>query len=450
VTGDPDSNSGDIFVTPRLSYQRMLTIQSGPMILNSQGQLVWFRNVPGGLAMNLEVQRYQGRPVLTWWQGTPDWRVSEDVVADSSYRTLAVLHAGDGFATDAHEFQITPQGTALIDATTIDKKDLTPFGGPADSYVQDNLVQELDIKTGQVLWEWHAYGHVPLRASYLKPVGKHPYDYFHLNSVQELPDGNFLVSARHTWAIYEISRATGKIIWTLGGKDSSFKFGPGAKFSWQHDARLTGSTLSLFDDASDGPEHEERQSSAKVLGLNFQAMTATLLRRYTHSPPLLAVSQGNTQLLPNGNLFIDWGADPDFSEYTASGRQIFNASFVLGVNTYRAYRFPWVGRPATRPAASISASSDGRLTLYASWNGATGVAVWRVVGGASAGALSYLTRASRTGFETAVTFRSSLPWLAVQALDAKGDVLSTSTPQYNPGLKATAGQGALRIPRAEK
>jgi outer membrane protein assembly factor BamB len=433
ASGDPDSRSGYIFVAPRLSYQRKLNIQSGPMILNSQGQLVWFRNIPGGLAMNLEAQTYDGRPVLSWWQGTPNWSMSEDVIADNSYRTLAVLHAGNGFATDSHELQITPRGTAIIDATAVARANLTAFGGSATGLVQDDIVQELDIKTGQVLWEWHSYGHVPLSASYTRPQGKDAYDYFHLNSVQQLPDGNFLVSARHTWAIYEIDRATGKIIWTLGGKDSDFRLGPGADFSWQHDGQLTGNTLSLFDDASDGPEQEENQSSAKVLRLNLSTMTATLLHRYTHSPPLLAVSQGNTQRLPNGDLFVGWGADPEFSEYTPNGKQIFNASFVLGVNTYRAYRFPWTGRPTIPPDLDISPAGRHHLKLYASWNGATGVAAWRVLGGDRPTSLSYVTRATRTGFETTIKLTSALPYLAVQALNSRGSVMTTSPPERNPG-----------------
>jgi hypothetical protein len=433
VSGDPDSGSGDIFVTPRRSYQRKVDIQSGPMILNSRGQLVWFRQVPGGLATDLAVQSYRGHPVLTWWQGSTDHQVNGDVIASSAYRTLAVVHAGDGYVTDSHEFQITPQGTALITANALVRADLSALGGPAKGLVQDNIVQELDIRTGQVLWEWHSAGHVPLSASYAKPYGKYPFDYFHLNSIQQLPNGNFLISARDTWTIYEISRTTGRIIWRLGGKHSSFRFGPRARFSWQHDARLTGDTLSLFDDASDGPEQEERQSSAKILRLNMLTRRATLTHRYTHSPPLLAVSQGNTQRLPNGNLFVGWGADPEFSEYTPGGKQIFNASFVLGVNTYRAYRFPWTGRPATPPALAITPAGGHHLKLYASWNGATGVAAWRVIGGDRPTSLSYVTRATRTGFETTIKLTSALPYLAVQALNSHDHVLATSAAERNPG-----------------
>jgi hypothetical protein len=424
VTADPDPDSGDIFLTPRNSYQRQVPIQHGPMILNSQGQLVWFDRLPAGLATDLEVQHYLGRPVLTWWQGVAVNRAAEDVIMDSSYRPVATLHAGHGYATDTHEFKITPQDTALIAAVRRVRANLTRMGGPRHGIVDDNIVQELDIKTGRVLWEWHSYGHVPLRASYARPAGPEPFDYFHLNSVQSLSNGNLLVSARSTWAIYEVSRKTGRILWTLGGKRSSFTLGPGARFSWQHDARIHGHTLSLFDDASNGPSQQENQSSAKVLSLNMTTMTATLVHRYTHSPGLLAVSQGSAQTLPDGDVFVGWGADPDFSEFSPSGRQIFNGSFVLGVNSYRAYRFPWTGQPASSPALAVS--SGPSVTVYASWNGATEVAAWRVMGGNSPTSLGSVAQAARTGFETTIQLTSSLNYFAVQALDARGNVLGTS------------------------
>lgn len=434
VTGKLDPGSGDIFLTPRSSYQRQVEIQHGPMIINGRGQLVWFRQAsPGSVAINLQVQTYHGHPVLTWWQGSDNFSAGFDVIADSSYRTLAILRAGPAsahYATDAHDFQITRQGTALIEGFAGVHADLTRFGGPADGVVQDDIVQELDIKTGKVLWEWHSYGHVPLSASYVRPSGSNWFDYFHLNSLQQLPDGNILVSARNTWGIYEISKRTGRVIWTLGGKDSSFGLRPGTRFSWQHDAHMVGHTLSVFDDASDGPSQQAPQSSAKLLNLDTRTMTATLVQRYTHAPALLTVSQGSVQQLPGGNVFIGWGADPQFSEYTPAGRQIFDASFVLGVNTYRAYRFPWVGRPTTRPALVVSRGSGGRATLYASWNGATQVTAWRVLGGAGARSLNLVARAAKTGFETTIRLRRSRAYFAVQALSAAGQVLGTSPAEH--------------------
>ncbi len=431
VSPDPDRSSGDIFLTPFSSPQ------VGPMIVDSQGRLVWFRPLSQGEALDLQVQRYQGRPVLTWWQGPLSlghgtiYGVGEDVIANSSYQTVAVVRAGHGYSADLHEFQITPQGTALLDAYVPVHRNLTGFGGPANGTVLDCVIQELNIRTGKVLWEWHSLGHVPLSASY-SPVARSPtnwFDYFHLNSIQQLSDGNLLISSRNTWAIYEISRSTGKVLWRLGGKRSSFSMGPGTNFEWQHDARLHQHGLvSLFDDASAPPE--ETQASAKLLRLDTRTMTARLVARYPHSPPLLPGLAGNAQLLPNHNVFVGWGGSPDFSEYTPGGRQIFNGTFPAGIGSYRAFRFPWTGSPRTRPALAVALAKNGTLVVYASWNGATQVTGWRVLGGSRPGGLHGLGPVHpKTGFETAVAVHAQPKYLAVQALASDHKLLATSLSQ---------------------
>lgn len=427
---DPDHTSGDIFVTPRNGYQRRVNFQRGPEILDSLGRLVWFYPLPKGeLANNLEVQQYQGQPVLTWWQGTESEGHAEDVIMDHDYHTVAIVRAGNGYQPDTHEFQITPQNTALISAVVAVRASLSSDGGSTHGMVDDCVIQEIDIKTGQVLWSWHSLGHIPLQASYTRPEGSQPWDYFHLNSIQQLPGGNLLISARNTWAVYEIDKHRGGIVWTLGGKRSRFRVGPLAKFEWQHDARLNGNSLSLFDDASDGPEQQESQSSAKVLTLNLHSMTAVLAHRYVHSPPVVSVSQGNAQTLLNRNLFVGWGSAPEFSEYTVNGRQIFNGTFALGVESYRAFRFPWTGQPTTSPDMANVPGPSGTVDIYASWNGATTVAAWRVLGGPTPESLVALNSSTpRQGFETQIELHSEPAYFEVQALDAHGHVLGTSGP----------------------
>ena len=420
VTANPDTSSGDIFLTPYHSYQ------SGPMILDPQGRLIWFTPVQGWTA-NLEVQSYRGQPVLTWWQGKTPTSEPEDVILNTAYRLVAILHGGNGLVPDLHEFQITPQGTALIDAVgEVNHYDLTSVGGPDEATVYNDVIQEVNIQTGQVLWQWNSLDHVPVSASYKPPPASGPYDYFHLNSIQQLPDGDLLVSARDTWSVYLINKKTGKITWTLGGKHSSFHFAPGARFQWQHDARLVGQTLTLFDDGWGGPPlPETRSSSAMTLHVDTTTMTASLVHRYTHSPSVSTGTQGSAQTLPDGNLFVGWGGDPDFSEYTPDGNQIFNGNFALGVRSYRAFRFPWTARPFWRPALAVSPSGNG-TTLYASWNGATQVASWRVLGGHSPNALGWVSVSPSRGFETAINLRFSMRYFAVQALDASGQPLGTS------------------------
>ena len=131
----------------------------------------------------------------------------QDVIDNDSYRMVATVHAGEGYQADLHEFQITPQGTALITIDEPTRADLSSVRGPKDGVVLDSIIEEMDSpKKGRVLWEWHALGHVPLSASEAgKPAAGNQYDYFHVNSIQQLPDGNLIVSARNTWGVYEIN-----------------------------------------------------------------------------------------------------------------------------------------------------------------------------------------------------------------------------------------------------
>jgi hypothetical protein len=421
VGSDPDTRSGDIFLTPSHSYQ------GGPMILGPQGQLIWFQPVFGWVA-NLEMQDYQGRPVLTWWQGKTPTSGPEDVVLNGAYHVVALLHGANGYAPDLHEFQITPQGTALINGIGTVSGNLTKYGGARNGSVHDDVIQERDLQTGGVLWQWHSLGHVPISDSYLKKPSSGPYDYFHLNSIQQLPGGNLLVSARDTSAVYLIDRRTGAIVWTLGGKHSSFRMGAGTSFQWQHDAHLTGRRLTLFDDNWGGGGYPETSpSSALAVHLNTDAMRATLVHRYIHSPSVLSGAEGSMETLGNGNVFVGWGSDPDFSEYSPGGRQLFNGNFAVGVKSYRAYRFSWSGQPTGPPRLAVASSPSGNGTIvYASWNGATTVAAWRVLAGSNPYALHRVARARKSGFETTINVRSTLPYLAVKALSSSGAVLGTS------------------------
>jgi arylsulfotransferase ASST len=426
VDRDADPGSGDILLTPTHSEQ------PGPMILDGRGRLLWFEP-RGQSAYNLQVATYQGRPVLTWWQGKWLGTGGEDLIVNQSYRTVAVVQAGEGYSSDLHEFQITPQGTALVDIYSPVRSNLTSVGGPATGTALDCIIQEIDIRTGRLLWEWHALGHVPLSDSYTgAPSSASAYDFFHINSIQELPNGNFLVSSRSDWAVYEISRRTGNIIWTLGGKHSSFSMGPGTNFEWQHDAHLNpDGTLTLFDDA--GSPQEEPQSSAKTLQLDTRTMTATLVHRFTHAPRLSSSLAGSVQTLPNNNVLVDWGSQPVFSEYTPGGQLVLDGRFPLGIYSYRAYRFNWTGHPGTRPALAPEAAARGGTTLYASWNGDTQVAYWQVLAGSSPYSLQPLgPLAPWTGFETAIRRGSRHPYWAVQALDASYHVLRTSLPEVMP------------------
>lgn len=418
-----DPRAGDVFLSP------VRAAQMGALIMSPRGQLVWFKHTGRPTPFNFQEQRYRGHPVLTWWQGNVrDGRGvnGQDVIMDSHYRTVAVLHGGHGYSSDLHEFQLIPHGRALIDAFVPVDTDLSSVGGPASAPVFDCVIQELDVRTGRVLWEWHSLGHVPLSASeYWLPGNSTPFDYFHLNSIQQLPGGKLIISARNTWSVYMIDERTGRVMWTLGGKYSSYRMGPGTNFEWQHDARMhRHGLLSLFDDGA-LPE-EEPESSAKELRVNPRTGTVSLVRRFTHVPSLLAGSQGNAQVLDHGHVMVGWGSAAAFSEYTPGGHEVLDGHLRFGSSSYRTYRFPWTGQPLTHPSLAAVPLTDGTVRLYASWNGATQVASWEVLGGSERHDLFPLSAHSTTGFQTTMRARDELPFFAVEALNSGGKILHES------------------------
>jgi hypothetical protein len=279
-----------------------------------------------------------------------------------------------------------------------------------------------------VLFEWRSLDHVALEETYAAPPGATPtapFDYFHVNSIDVMPDGDLLVCGRNTWALYKISRATGAIAWRLGGKRSNFLLEQGAKFYWQHDARmLTPNTLALFDDgASPAMEQESR---GIVLDVDSQRMTVKLARQYTHPAALLAPNQGSMQVLSNGGAFVGWGAEPYFSEFDGNGQLVLDGRLPNNVQSYRAYLQEWAGAPTELPALVVRPSAVGGSTVYMSWNGATEVTNWQILAGGDAASLKNVARSHRTGFETTTAVASNGPYFVAVAMDRAGRELGRS------------------------
>jgi hypothetical protein len=421
---------GDEFVAPYTGPG-----QAGPMILDQSGGLVWFKGLPPNTsATDFRVQEYEGRPVLSWWQGdisVHGFGLGEDVIADSTYTDIAHVKAGNGHQADLHELQITPQGTALITAYEPILCNVASAGGPAYGAVTDGVLQEIDIRTGLVMYEWTSLDHVGLSESYERSAASStstPFDFFHINSINLDRDGSFLISARNTWAVYDVDGHSGQVAWRLGGRHSSFKAGPGTRTAWQHDPReLPDGSISLFDNGASPTIHHE--SRGIVVRLDPQKNAATLVGQLSHSPPLLAESQGNLEALANGDWFLGWGQVPDFSEFSPTGQLLFDAHFPAHTQSYRSFRFAWTGTPAHPPSFLVQPPlAGGAETVYASWNGATLVSSWRVLAGPNPAQLQPVVQAPRGGFETAVPLPPGTvgPDVAVQALDAAGHVLGIS------------------------
>jgi Arylsulfotransferase (ASST) len=394
------------------------------MILDNAGDLVWWHSTKPRTALNLRAALWKGRPVLTWWEGKSNQGLGEGecVIADEHYDEIARFRAGHR-PVDLHEFVITPRGTALVTSTEIRRHDLTRLGGRVRGRVIDSLIEELEIPSGRVLFEWRSLDHVAPDETHAT-LGPR-FDYFHANSIAPMADGSLLVSARNTWALYKVARPSGRVIWRLGGKRSDFHMGHGTHFYWQHDARShdRDRLITVFDDGAAPPE--EKQSRGLFLAVDERRRRVTLERAYTHQPPLLAKFTGSTQLLHDRNVLVGWGSEPYFTEFGHDGTIRLDMQFAPGGESYRALRFPWSGQPKTTPTL-VAVPNAGSPLLYVSWNGATEVASWQLLTGSTPAALQATATVPRTGFETQLSPGLTSGYAAVTALDASDRPLGQS------------------------
>jgi hypothetical protein len=426
----PGATPGDLFLAP---YQGEGT--PGQMIVDQGGSLVWFHPLPAGIeSTNFSVQQYEGKPVLAWWQGRileVGFGQGEEVLYNTSYQQVATIRAGNGYHADLHEIRLTQKGTAWVDVFDPIQMNLSAEGGTAHDVLTDSVIEQVDIKTGLVMWEWHALGHIPVGESEQPvPANNYPWDYIHINSIDPGPTGDVLLSSRNTWALYDVDLRSGGFHWRLGGKRSTFKLGAGTRFYWQHDAEFQpGGLISVFDNGSNPPK--EKQSRSLLLAPNLATRSVTLIKQFVNpAKTLLASSQGNTLNLSLGNTSGNWlmgyGGLPNFTEYGASGEVLLDATLGKNVQNFRTYLSPWSGQPAAPPSAVAQPGAAGTLTVSASWNGSTDVASWQVLAGASPTALEPVVTAAKVGFQTTITAQTAGPYVAVQALNPTGAVIGTS------------------------
>ncbi|UVI37275.1 arylsulfotransferase family protein [Brevibacterium spongiae] len=405
----------------------------GGLILDAAGDPLWIRE-DGDSLWDLRVQEYRDEPVLTWWEGlaeTPH-TAGEVVILDTSYQEIARVGMGGELpkgTSDLHETTITDDDTMLLLSYVKTQTDLSSVGGEKDGWAWEGVVQEVDIATGEPLFEWRSLDAVPVDQSEAElkdgeGTEDEPYDYIHLNSISEDDDGkSFLVSARNTHAVYQLDRDSGELNWTLGGKASDFEMGEGATFAWQHDAhRRSDGTVTMFDNHA-APRLGD--SRGLRLDVDEKKKRAEVVTEYPAPDDRSSGSQGNMQELDNGNVVVGWGSEPYVSEFTKDGKLLTDLTFVGGSN-YRAYRSEWHAQPVAPPTATKSEPQAGLTRIHMSWNGATEVESWRVLSGDDEDHLSENDVVQRTGFETAADITPHGSKIVVEALDEDGQTLAST------------------------
>jgi hypothetical protein len=370
------------------------------------------------------------------------------LIMDNKYRIVRSVEPGGAtLASDMHEFYVLPGGrSALMTIYKPSPYDLSAFGVTNGvGYIQEGIFQEVDIESGAVIFEWRSLDHIDPSESFVPPdtteisgdglTKETPWDYIHINSIDKNEAGDYLVSARHVSCIYKISGVHGSVIWRLHGKHSSFRL-TNFHFSSQHDARWlsensTHTVMSIFDNGSNGFNETKPFSQGLIVAIDHIAMTATSIREYNapdKSGGLQSQSQGNMQVLDNGNVVQGWGNNAFLSEHTEDGKDVWYGSIALtGTMIYRCYKFNWTATPNTAPSLwtySKTGTKEDGMVFYVSWNGATEVRTWKFyTAEAKQGPYNFLASTPKNGFETTFKHDSFSPYSYVEALDAARQVL---------------------------
>lgn len=441
-------------------------LDASPLILDAHDlSAVYINRSFSGIA-DVNVQLYENEPILTFFTGSIEHGLSfgsgHVYGFDETYSEIGLVEAeGLRVGADFHDFTMTGETTAIITAYETVSWDLSVYANgdsSKGSELLDSIFQEIDLDTFEVLFEWRASAHVPLELSYQAvEAGEYGWDFFHITSVQKSQSGDYLVSGGHMHSIYLIDGQTGDIKWTLGGKGNEFEelgYPEGKSFgnslltmAWQHHARFypgrDEKELTVFDNHVNdvnGWGCSENCSRGLHFSLDVDNKKAQLLNEYLHPVGLWSISQGSVQVLDNDNVFIGWGRNPAITEHLPNGDCVFDIQFSpwrspktdwKGLESYRAYRVDWTGRPSWAPDVVAEKTKSGGVRVWASWNGATNVKEWVVLGSKKSididGADKVLARAPRNGFETSLWVEPSpVRYLRAVALDANGDILDAS------------------------
>ena len=375
---------------------------------------------------------------------------------DRHYRIVKTVESsGAGASSDMHEFKIATYSegrTALMTVYQPRQYDLTTnprFNVERGmGWVVEGVFQEVDIASGEVVFEWRSLDHIDPGDSWTMPGTTDtsgdgldelsPWDYFHLNSIDKNKEGDYLLSARHTSAIYKVSGSDGSIMWQLGGANPSFEQ-ENFEFSYQHDAKWvseneTHSVFSFYDNASNTFNNTNKFSHGWIISIDHAAKKATMIKEWGAPEPeggLLSGSQGSLQLLPNGGCHIGWGEHSYFSEHTEDGEATMYgilATRPSNVMIYRSTKWNWTAQPLTKPALwTYSKTGSKKMVFYISWNGATEVSAWNFfTGKSSKGPWKFAGKKDKKGFETVLHINHYDEWAYGQALDANGRVLEES------------------------
>ena len=447
-TGEPLAD-GLILFTP----QGRVEENASAFIMTDEGSLVW--NGPLTATTNLFVQSLDNETVLSSWHGVGSnigHGYGSVSILSTTYTELYTVCPTPNIKTpdgsvfdcyaDLHESFITDHGTMLVTVVNVTTADLSTIGGPKEGWVYDTMFMDIDIKTNQTVFQWSplAAG-IPINST-MQPLSStgsslnNPFDWFHMNSVQQVGT-SYLANSRHTWSTYMIDSA-GKVEWTIQGEHGGdFSLPEEAQFvsllypslqfvadqmlplqEWQHQARVenvtpAGMVLHYFNNRNSGVANGSHQTNGLEPSLSLVDHSVKVLKILTDpAEEIFTESQGAYSSLSNGNRLMGYGSIAKIKEYRPTRDVRMRLKFGVDnlVASYRAYRQVWEATPCWAPIV-VGIGTEG----YVSWNGDMRTTLWAIFTGSTNGSLSRIAEVSRKGFETGFDIPSGTKYLQVAA-----------------------------------
>jgi len=301
------------------------------LIADENGNPFFSRPEPNGV---VDFKR-QPNGVMTYYSRSRQKFLS----MDNNFNITDSFYCGNGYTTNIHDMQLLSNGNYLLtsyDPQPVDMSLIVPGGNP-NAIVTAFIIQELDPDRN-VVFQWRSWDHFQITDAVYLNLTDSLIDYVHGNAVEPDDDGNILISCRHMNEITKISRATGDIIWRLGGLNNEFTIlNDSVEFTYQHDIRrIANGNITMYDN---GNFHSPNFSRAVEYQLDETNKIATLVWQYINDPVIYGNATGSAQRLSNGNTLICWGASPigTFSEVTPAGDIALQLTFEPGIRSYRGF-----------------------------------------------------------------------------------------------------------------
>jgi hypothetical protein len=315
-----------------------------------------------------------------WTDAASDFKVHPDgrmsffkkgkfFLMDSLFRIVDSVGCVNNIETDSHDFRILPNGHYLLIGMKTVPTDLSVYPlflkrgvrGSKKGKIKADVIQELD-ENKKLVFEWDSspfYKITDADPIYLNDTTSVSMP--HINSVATDAQGNVVASSRYFNELIKINRATGKVMWRMGGPHNQFKFmNDSVPFLGQHDAHyLPNGNLLVFDN---GYSNEQRKHGVRAIEYRIDEKTKQVWNvwSYMHDSTLVSDATGNARRMENGTTLIDFGKIQNLNHnitcmlVDSSGRKIFDLAFADTLGSYRAYGYAQLPFTLHRPEIKIT------------------------------------------------------------------------------------------------